>query len=621
MSIKKNSKNSRNRKIGTALLILAGVLLAVYFFMPRRKYPRVPYSVFIQQVEKGQVVGVQIDNKKIVYRLKGEEDQLGPLLVTTTINDPQLLKRLEDNKVTFQAALPKSPWFTILLNWVIPPIILVAAFQFFMNRGTQGSLSISKSKAKAYVEGESEKITFADIAGVEEAKTELTEIVDFLKTPKCFTEIGARIPKGLLLVGPPGTGKTLLSKAVAGEAGVPFFSISGSEFVELFVGTGAARVRDLFKQAKKKAPCIIFIDEIDAIGKSRTSGNFYSGGNDEQEQTLNQLLAEMDGFGAGDLTVIVLAATNRPEALDAALLRPGRFDRQVLVDRPDLVGREAILNIYAKKVKLGEDVDVHKIAVRTPGFGGADLANIVNEAALLAARNKRETVAQVDFSEAIERVVAGLEKRSRVLSDREKKIVAYHEVGHALVAALMPGSGKVEKISIVPRGMAALGYTLQLPTEERFLRDETEIRGQIATFLGGRAAEEIVFGSITTGASGDLQKATDLAEQMVTTYGMSKVLGPLAYERRGQGGFLSNEGVNPRRLVSEKTAEAIDNEVKEIVEKAHQQAREILNYNQGLLEKISQYILEKEVIEGGELYGLLEEVRTPPRKDVKEVES
>ena len=323
----------------------------------------------------------------------------------------------------------------------------------------------------------------------------------------------------------------------------------------------------------------------------------------------------MDGFGAGDLTVIVLAATNRPEALDAALLRPGRFDRQVLVDRPDLVGREAILNIYAKKVRLGEDVDLHKIAVRTPGFGGADLANLVNEAALLAARNKRETVAQVDFSEAIERVVAGLEKRSRVLSDREKKIVAYHEVGHALVAALMPGSGKVEKISIVPRGMAALGYTLQLPTEEKFLRDEAEIRGQIATFLGGRAAEEIVFGNITTGASGDLQKATDFAEQMVTTYGMSKVLGPLAYERRGQGGFLSNEGVNPRRLVSEKTAEAIDNEVKEIVDKAHQQALEVLNYNRDLLEKISQQILEKEVIEGEKLYELLEEVRSPWEKN------
>ncbi|MEB3340857.1 ATP-dependent zinc metalloprotease FtsH [Okeania sp.] len=611
MGLKKNLRNLPNRQIGTALLILAGVLLAVYFFTPRRQLKPVPYSLFIEQVKSGQVVRVQIANERILYLIKAQDKPEPLLAATTRINDPQLLQRLEDNNVIFEAARPKNPWFAILLNWVIPPIILVAAFQFFMNRGPQGSLSISKSKAKVYVEGKSEKITFADIAGVEEAKTELTEIVDFLKTPKRFTQIGARIPKGLLLVGPPGTGKTLLAKAVAGEAGVAFFSISGSEFVELFVGTGAARVRDLFKEAKKKAPCIIFIDEIDAIGKSRTSGNFHSGGNDEREQTLNQLLTEMDGFGAGDLTVIVLAATNRPEALDAALLRPGRFDRQVLVDRPDLIGREQILNIYAKKVKLGEDVDLHKIAVRTPGFGGADLANLVNEAALLAARNNRETVAQIDFSEAIERVVAGLEKRSRVLSDREKKIVAYHEVGHALVGALMPGSNKVEKISIVPRGMAALGYTLQLPTEDRFLRDEAEIKGQIATLLGGRAAEEIVFGNITTGASGDLQKATDFAEQMVTTYGMSKVLGPLAYERRSQGGFLSNEGVSPRRLVSEKTAEAIDNEVKEIVEKAHQKALEILNYNRDLLESISLQILAQEVIEGEELYQLLSKVRSP----------
>ncbi|MDY7006287.1 MAG: ATP-dependent zinc metalloprotease FtsH [Cyanobacteriota bacterium] len=611
MNLKKKPKSPNKRQIGSALLILAGLLFAAYLLVPRRKPPRVPYSVFIQQVENGQVVGVQIDEEKILYRLKGEENKPGPLLVTTPINDSQLLQRLEDNKVLFQAAPPQSRWVAILLNWVIPPIILVLAFQFFMNRGSQGALSMSKNKAKVYVEGESDKITFTDIAGVEEAKTELTEIVDFLKSPKKFTEIGARIPKGLLLVGPPGTGKTLLAKAVAGEAGVPFFSISGSEFVELFVGTGAARVRDLFKEAKKKAPCIIFIDEIDAIGKSRSSGNFHSGGNDEREQTLNQLLTEMDGFGAGDLTVIILAATNRPEALDAALLRPGRFDRQVLVDRPDLSGREAILNIYGKKVKLGEDVDLHKIAVRTSGFGGADLANLVNEAALLAARNQRQTVAQKDFAEAIERVIAGLEKRSRVLSDREKKIVAYHEVGHALVGAIMPGSGKVEKISIVPRGMAALGYTLQLPTEDRFLRNEQEIRGQIATFLGGRAAEEIIFGNITTGASGDLQKATDFAEQMVTTYGMSKVLGPLAYERSGKGGFLANGGMNSRRLLSEKTAEAIDNEVKEIVEKAHQEALDILNHNQDLLEKISQQILAQEVIEGEELYKLLDQARSP----------
>jgi cell division protease FtsH len=438
----------------------------------------------------------------------------------------------------------------------------------------------------------------------------LVEIVDFLKTPGRYTQIGARIPKGVLLVGPPGTGKTLLAKAVAGEAGVPFFSISGSEFVELFVGVGSSRVRDLFEQAKKQAPCIVFIDELDAIGKSRSSGGFY-GGNDEREQTLNQLLAEMDGFSPEQATVIVLAATNRPEVLDPALLRPGRFDRQVLVDRPELSGREAILKIHARKVKLGEDVNLKAIATRTPGFAGADLANLVNEAALLAARNQRSYVAQEDFAEAIERVVAGLENKSRVLNDKEKKIVAYHEVGHALVGSLMTGTtGRVEKISIVPRGMAALGYTLQLPTEDRFLMDEAELRGQIATLLGGRSAEEIVFNSITTGAANDLQRATDLAERMVTTYGMSKILGPLAYQQGQQAMFLGNGAPNARRIASEETAQAIDREVKEIVETAHQQALDTLMRNRDLLEAIATQLLETEVIEGEKLHSLLSQVQS-----------
>lgn len=509
---------------------------------------------------------------------------------------------------------PKNGWFTSLLSWVVPPLIFVAIWQFFIARGgggggPQGVLSIGKSKAKVYVEGESAKITFDDVAGVEEAKTELVEIVEFLKNPSRYTQIGARIPKGVLLIGPPGTGKTLLAKAVAGEAGVPFFSISGSEFVELFVGVGSSRVRDLFEQAKKQAPCIIFIDELDAIGKSRASNGFY-GGNDEREQTLNQLLTEMDGFAAAGATVIVLAATNRPESLDTALLRPGRFDRQVLVDRPDLSGREAILKIHAQKVKLGPDVDLRAIATRTPGFAGADLANLVNEAALLAARNHRQTVAQADIAEAIERVVAGLEKKSRVLNDKEKKIVAYHEVGHALVGSVLPGSGRVEKISIVPRGMAALGYTLQLPTEDRFLMDQAELQGQIATLLGGRSAEETVFGSITTGASNDLQRATDLAERMVMTYGMSKVLGPLAYQQGQQAMFLGNEAANPRRMVSEQTAEAIDREVKIIVETAHQQALDILERNRDLLETIANQLLETEVIEAEELHNLLSQVKS-----------
>jgi cell division protease FtsH len=616
MAIKDKPQLPRSRQIGNILLLISGLFLLANLFLPSffaPQIPRVPYSIFINQVEDGEVAQAAVGQNEIRYQLKGENNQPGQVLATTPIFDLELPKRLEDKGVEFAAApAPKNNWLTTLLGWVIPPLIFVGILQFFAGRfgggGPQGALSFTKSKAKVYLEGEATKTTFADVAGVEEAKTELVEIVDFLKTPQRFTDIGARIPKGVLLVGPPGTGKTLLAKAVAGEANVPFFSISGSEFVELFVGAGAARVRDLFEEAKKKAPCIVFIDELDAIGKSRAGNGFY-GGNDEREQTLNQLLTEMDGFAATNTTVIVLAATNRPEVLDPALLRPGRFDRQVLVDRPDLSGREEILNIYARQVKLGNDIDLHAIAARTPGFAGADLANLVNEAALLAARARRETVLQKDFAEAIERVVAGLEKKSRVLNDKEKKIVAYHEVGHALVGALMPGGNKVAKISIVPRGMAALGYTLQLPTEDRFLMDEAELRAQIATMLGGRSAEEVVFGSITTGAANDLQRATDLAERMVTTYGMSKVLGPLAYEKGQQNAFLGDSPMNPRRMVSDETAKAIDAEVKEIVETAHQQALNILEDNRDLLEKIAQQILETEVIEGEELQNLLNQVR------------
>jgi cell division protease FtsH len=614
MPIKKPN-TSRSRLIGNILLALPALLLLANFILPSffgPQIPAVPYSLFIHQVQQGEVDRAQIGQNQIRFQLKTADDQVGTVFSTTPIFDLSLPKLLEEKGVEFAAAPPpKNGWFTSLLGWVIPPLIFVAIWQFFSRRGgggPQGVLSIGKSKAKVYVEGESDKTTFTDVAGVEEAKTELVEIVDFLKTPGRYTQIGARIPKGVLLVGPPGTGKTLLAKAVAGEAGVPFFSISGSEFVELFVGVGSSRVRDLFEQAKKQAPCIVFIDELDAIGKSRSSGGFY-GGNDEREQTLNQLLAEMDGFAAGDATVIVLAATNRPEVLDPALLRPGRFDRQVLVDRPDLSAREAILNIHAQKVKLGEDVNLRAIATRTPGFAGADLANLVNEAALLAARSQRQTVAQKDFAEAIERVVAGLEKKSRVLNDKEKKIVAYHEVGHAIVGALTQGNGRVEKISIVPRGMAALGYTLQLPTEDRFLLDEAELRGQIATLLGGRSAEEIVFGSITTGASNDLQRATDLAERMVTTYGMSKVLGPLAYQQGQQAMFLTDGAPNPRRMVSEETSQAIDREVKDIVETAHRQALDTLKLNRDLLEAIATQLLETEVIEGEKLHSLLSQVQ------------
>ncbi len=610
----RQDENQPNRRFGIINLVLIGfgalLLFSSFFPSQNTQVPRVPYSLFINQVDDGEVKRAYITQDQIRYELSTAEEGAPSVLATTPIFDMELPQRLEKKGVEFAAAPPKKPnIFSTILSWVVPPLIFILVLQFFARRsmgggGAQGALSFTKSKAKVYVPDDESKVTFDDVAGVDEAKDELTEIVDFLKKPQRYTDIGARIPKGVLLVGPPGTGKTLLSKAVAGEAEVPFFIISGSEFVELFVGAGAARVRDLFEQAKKKAPCIIFIDELDAIGKSRSGSMGVVGGNDEREQTLNQLLTEMDGFSSTDKPVIVLAATNQPEVLDAALLRPGRFDRQVLVDRPDLSGRKTILEIYTKKVKLSAKIDLDRIAQATSGFAGADLANMVNEAALLAARAYREEVEQQDLNEAIERVVAGLEKKSRVLQDDEKKIVAYHEVGHAIVGHLMPGGSKVAKISIVPRGMSALGYTLQLPTEERFLNSKEELQGQIATLLGGRSAEEIIFGKVTTGASNDLQRATDIAEQMVGTYGMSDILGPLAYDKQGGGKFLGGNN-NPRRELSDATAQAIDKEVRSLVDDAHEKALNILKNNLSLLEEISQKILEKEVIEGDDLIKML----------------
>jgi len=610
----RQDENQPNRRFGIINLVLIGfgalLLFSSFFPSQNTQVPRVPYSLFINQVDDGEVKRAYITQDQIRYELSTAEEGAPSVLATTPIFDMELPQRLEKKGVEFAAAPPKKPnIFTTILSWVVPPLIFILVLQFFARRsmgggGAQGALSFTKSKAKVYVPDDESKVTFEDVAGVDEAKDELTEIVDFLKKPQRYTDIGARIPKGVLLVGPPGTGKTLLSKAVAGEAEVPFFIISGSEFVELFVGAGAARVRDLFEQAKKKAPCIIFIDELDAIGKSRSGSMGVVGGNDEREQTLNQLLTEMDGFASTDKPVIVLAATNQPEVLDAALLRPGRFDRQVLVDRPDLSGRKTILEIYTKKVKLSAKIDLDRIAQATSGFAGADLANMVNEAALLAARAYRPEVEQQDLNEAIERVVAGLEKKSRVLQDDEKKIVAYHEVGHAIVGHLMPGGSKVAKISIVPRGMSALGYTLQLPTEERFLNSKEELQGQIATLLGGRSAEEIIFGKVTTGASNDLQRATDIAEQMVGTYGMSDILGPLAYDKQGGGQFLGGNN-NPRRELSDATAQAIDKEVRSLVDDAHEKALNILKNNLSLLEDISQKILEKEVIEGDDLIKML----------------
>jgi cell division protease FtsH len=582
----RQDENKPNRRAGLINLILIGVgvllLLSNFLPNPANQVPRVPYSLFIDQVNDNNVRRAFITSDQIRYELNEAPAEGAPtVLATTPIFDMELPQRLEDHGVEFAAAPPKRPSFiTTALSWVVPPLIFILVLQFFARRsmgGAQGALSFTKSKAKVYVPDEESRVTFADVAGVDEAKAELTEIVDFLKTPERYAAIGARIPKGVLLVGPPGTGKTLLSKAVAGEASVPFFIISGSEFVELFVGAGAARVRDLFEQAKQKAPCIIFIDELDAIGKSRGGSMGVVGGNDEREQTLNQLLTEMDGFASKDKPVIVLAATNQPETLDAALLRPGRFDRQVLVDRPDLSGRRTILDIYGKKVKLSPGVDLDRIAQATSGFAGADLANLVNEAALLAARQYRTAVEQADLNEAIERVVAGLEKKSRVLQPDEKKVVAYHEVGHAIVGHLMPGGSKVAKISIVPRGMSALGYTLQLPTEERFLNSKEDLEGQIAT---------------------------DIAEQMVGTYGMSETLGPLAYDKQGGSRFLGGNN-NPRRVVSDATAQAIDREVRGLVDRAHERALSILHHNRPLLDSISEKILDKEVIEGDDLKELL----------------
>jgi cell division protease FtsH len=621
MPVEKNNKNqlkpSRWRQFGGSFLILLTVLLLLNFIVPSffgPRLPQVPYSDFVVQVQAGKVEKAMVGSDRIQYVLKTQTADGQPteqVLTTTPVAlDLDLPKILRENNVQFAAPAPdQNGWLGTLLSWVAPPLIFFGIWGFLMNRqgGGPAALTVGKSKARISSDG-STGVKFTDVAGVDEAKVELEEIVDFLKNADKYTRLGAKIPKGALLVGPPGTGKTLLARAIAGEAGVPFFSISGSEFIELFVGVGAARVRDLFEQAKKQAPCIVFIDELDALGKSRGGPGGFVGGNDEREQTLNQLLTEMDGFDA-NTGVIIIAATNRPEVLDPALRRPGRFDRQIVVDRPDKIGREAILNVHARNVKLAEDVNLATIAIRTPGFAGADLANLVNEAALLAARQNRQAVVMADFNEAIERLVAGLEKRSRVLNETEKKTVAYHEVGHAIIGALMPGAGKVEKISVVPRGVGALGYTIQMPEEDRFLMIEDEIRGRIATLLGGRSAEEVVFGKVSTGASDDIQKATDLAERAITIYGMSDKLGPVAFEKIQQQ-FIEGYG-NPRRSISPKVAEEIDREVKQTLDNAHHIALSILQHNRPLLEETAQELLQHEILEGVKLRERLQQAVAP----------
>ncbi len=565
------------------------------------------YSKFIEQVKSSQVQRVTIKRDRIEYTLKRE---FGSQRYYTEPSGQieELYRLLQSHNVEFTTIADNSANAAGIIGLLLSTGMLMGAFAWLLKFTNAGGVSIGmgmgKSNARVYSRGKT-GTTFADVAGADEAKQELQEVVDFLSNGEKYRKIGAKIPKGVLLVGPPGTGKTLLAKAVAGEAGVPFLSMSGSEFVEVFVGVGASRVRDLFNQAKRQAPCIIFIDELDAIGKTR--GNNPIGGNDEREQTLNQLLTEMDGFD-GNNGVIVIAATNRPEILDPALLRPGRFDRQVLVDRPDKSGRLEILRVHARPVSLGKDVDLEAIAAQTPGFAGADLANLVNEAALIAVRKNHQTVLMADFKEAIERVIAGLEKRSRILTPLERQTVAYHEVGHALVGVLMPGGGKVSKISIVPRGLGALGYTLQMPEGDRFLLLEDELRGQLATLLGGRSAEEIIFGKVSSGASDDIQKATDLAECAVTQYGMSNTLGPIAFEKNSAQLL---QGSSSRRSISAEVAAEIDRQVKQNIDKAHDMALEILQLNRDLLESTTQVLLEKEVLEGDELQQRLAQVQAP----------
>jgi cell division protease FtsH len=565
----------------------------------------ISYSDFLKALDEGRVTEVAITSNIIQGRMKapGEASESGQPFRTIRV-DPEISELLSGHNVQFKGEI-ESTVVRDLLSWIVPIVLFVGVWFFLMKRmqGQQpGFMSLGKNKAKIYMEDEV-GVRFDDVAGVDESKQELKEVIEFLRQPERFTKVGGKMPRGVLLVGPPGTGKTLLAKAVAGESGVPFFSMSGSEFVEMFVGLGAARVRDLFTQAKAKAPCIIFIDELDALGKARGIGGM--GGHDEREQTLNQLLVEMDGFDP-QVGVILLAATNRPEILDPALLRPGRFDRQVLVDRPDRKGREAILKVHLKKIKYDESLDIATLANMTPGMVGADLANIVNEAALLTVRRDKEQAGMAEFQEAVERVIAGLEKKNRVINPKEKKIVAYHELGHAIVAMSLPGTDPVQKITVIPRGIAALGYTLQVPTEDRFLMSKTELDNKIATLLGGRAAEEIVSGDISTGAHNDLSRATDIARSMVKEYGMSKV-GQVYYAPPRRAQFL-NPLPESAGDYSEATAERIDREIQEIISAQYERALEILRGRRDILEQSVTVLLEKETIEGEEIKRLMAQV-------------
>ena len=607
-----NEQQKQNLNVGYWLIAIALLLLFQSQWQAASQVEPVPYSEFERALAEGRVAEVVIGERTVTGILKQPEGNKRALVATLV--EPQLAERLEKYGVTYTRRL-ENTFFRDLLSWVVPVLVFFAVWYFLFRRfldrqGMGGFMTIGKSRAKVYVE-KATGVTFDDVAGVDEAKAELQEVVEFLKNPQEYTRLGARMPKGVLLVGPPGTGKTLLAKAVAGEAGVPFFSISGSEFVEMFVGVGAARVRDLFEQARQHAPCIIFIDELDALGRAR--GAFPGmGGHDEKEQTLNQLLVEMDGFDTS-AGIVVLAATNRPEILDPALLRAGRFDRQVVVDRPDKAGRLAILKVHAKKIRLAPDVDLEKVAAMTTGFAGADLANLVNQAAIQATRRKADAVTMSDFTAAFERLVAGAERKSRTLDARERKVVAYHEIGHALVARALPGTDPVHKISIVPRGVGALGYTLQRPSEDRYLLTREELERKIMVLLGGRAAEVLVFGHLSTGAADDLARATQIARDMVTRYGMDEDLGFVAFETQ-RPRFL--EGAVPAdqalAAVSERVREQIGAAVRRIVMTAFACSLEILRANRDALEAAAQTLLEKETLEEPEVEVLLRDLVQPP---------
>ncbi|OPY61153.1 MAG: ATP-dependent zinc metalloprotease FtsH [Syntrophorhabdaceae bacterium PtaU1.Bin034] len=604
-SNEKLGKDKKTRNFTFLYFIIAFVaIIVINSYLSSSEVKTIHYSDFKQELARGRVSDVTVNNDSVQGMLT-QEDGKQVKFLTARVDDPELIKDLQKQNVKFTGQY-ENKLLKGIISWVLPFVIIIIIWNLLMKRmgGAPSSvLNFGKSRGKIFGQNEM-TVTFEDVADVEEAKEELKEIIEFLRTPQKFLNIGGKIPKGILLVGAPGTGKTLLAKAVAGEAKVPFFSMSGSDFVEMFVGVGAARVRDLFAQAQEKAPCIIFIDELDALGKARGLNPLAS--HDEREQTLNQLLAEMDGFDTKK-GVIIMAATNRPEILDPALLRPGRFDRHVLVDRPDIHGREAILRVHSKGVKIAKEVDLSVIAARTPGFVGADLANLVNEAALLTARKGKSEVTSEEFDEAIDRILAGLEKKKKVMSRKEKEIVAYHESGHALMASLLQTTDPVHKISIIPRGIAALGYTMQRPTEDRYLMTKKELLDRLAMLLAGRVAEEITFGEVSTGAHDDLSKATDIAKSMVKEFGMSEEIGHITYEKERKSMFLDINSDSHSKDYSEETAREIDNEIKRIVENTYQEVKRTLSEKKMLLESVAQILLEKEVIEGEELRRLIRE--------------